>query len=81
MAFTIDQSLAFIKLVHSKPAQVFQVGHQYRSVPLYARVKEMIEKDYLGKVTQIDCRWDRNSTWRRAVPNNFFGTPDQLADV
>jgi len=69
MAFTIDESLAFIKLVHSKPAQVFQVGHQYRSVPLYARVKEMIEKDYLGKVTQIDCRWDRNSTWRRAVPN------------
>jgi predicted dehydrogenase len=29
----------------------------------------MIENDYLGKVTQIDCRWDRNSNWRRAVPD------------
>jgi predicted dehydrogenase len=69
MAFTIEESLSFIKLVESKPKQVFQVGHQYRSVPLYARVKEMIQKDYLGKVTQIDCRWDRNSTWRRTVSN------------
>ncbi|MEJ7911540.1 MAG: Gfo/Idh/MocA family oxidoreductase, partial [Chitinophagaceae bacterium] len=56
-------------LVESKPGQVFQVGHQYRSVPLYARVKEMIEKDYLGAVTQIDCRWDTNRTWRRPVPD------------
>lgn len=69
MAFTVEETLSFIKLVQSKPAQVFLVGHQYRSVPLYARVKEMIEKDYLGKVTQIDCRWDRNSSWRRQVPN------------
>lgn len=69
MAFTIEESLSFIKLVESKPGQVFQVGHQYRSVPLYARVKEMIEKNYLGKVTQIDCRWDRNTSWRRSVPD------------
>jgi predicted dehydrogenase len=69
MAFNIEESLSFVKLVESRPAQVFLVGHQYRSVPLYARVKEMIEKDYLGKVTQIDCRWDRNSSWRRPVPD------------
>jgi predicted dehydrogenase len=29
----------------------------------------MIEKNYLGKVTQIDCRWDRNGNWRRPVPD------------
>jgi predicted dehydrogenase len=29
----------------------------------------MIEKGYLGKVTQIDCRYDRNSSWRRPVPD------------
>lgn len=69
MVFTIEETLSIIKLVQANPAQVFQVGHQYRSVPLYARVKEMIEKDYLGKVTQIDCRWDRNSNWRRPVPD------------
>ncbi len=69
MAFTIEETFSIIKLVQAKPAQVFQVGHQYRSVPLYARVKEMIEKDYLGKVTQIDSRWDRNTNWRRPVPD------------
>jgi predicted dehydrogenase len=53
MAFNIEESLSLVNLVESMPRQVFQVGHQYRSVPLYARVKEMIEKDYLGKVTQI----------------------------
>lgn len=69
MAFNIEESLSLVNLVESMPRQVFQVGHQYRSVPLYARVKEMIEKDYLGKVTQIDCRWDTNRNWRRAVPH------------
>jgi predicted dehydrogenase len=42
--------------------------HQYRYSPLYYRVKEMIKQGYLGKVTQIDCRWDRNGSWRRPVP-------------
>ena len=37
------------------------------------RVKEMIEKGYLGKVTQIDCRWDRNWNWRRPVPAGWSG--------
>jgi predicted dehydrogenase len=45
-----------------------QVGHQYRYSPLYYRVKQMIKQGYLGKVTQIDCRWDRNGSWRRPVP-------------
>lgn len=69
LAFTIDESLSFLKLIESNSAQVFQVGHQYRSLPLYVRVKEMIQKNYLGEVTQIDCRWDRNATWRRHVPH------------
>ncbi len=31
----------------------------------------MIEKGYLGKITHIDCRWDRNWNWRRAVPQGY----------
>lgn len=69
MTYNIDQALALRKLVKQYPKQVFQVGYQYRYSPLYFKVKEMIQSGYIGKVSQIDCRWDRNGTWRRAVPN------------
>jgi predicted dehydrogenase len=70
MTYNIEQALNLVKLVKSRPGkQVVQVGHQYRYSPLYYRVKDMIAKGYLGKVSQIDCRWDRNANWRRAVPN------------
>lgn len=68
MTYTIDQALDLVKLMQGRDKQVLQVGHQYRYSPLYYRVKEMIEKGYLGKVTQVDCRWDRNGNWRRPVP-------------
>jgi predicted dehydrogenase len=69
MTYNIPQALNLVKQTEHYPKQVLQVGHQYRYVPLYFRVKEMIEKGYLGKVTQIDCRWDRNWNWRRPVPD------------
>lgn len=69
MTYNIPQALDLVKIVRDRPAQILQVGHQYRYTPLYYKVKEMIEKGYLGKVTQIDCRWDRNASWRRPVPD------------
>ena len=69
MTYNIDQALKLVDIVKARPKQVVQVGHQYRYSPLYYRVKEMIAKGYLGKITQIDCRWDRNGSWRRPVPN------------
>jgi predicted dehydrogenase len=71
MTYNIDQALELVKIVKAHTNQVLQVGHQYRSTPLYFKVKEMIEKGYLGKVTQIDCRWDRNWNWRRPVPAGY----------
>lgn len=71
MTYDADQSLALVKLTQQYPKQVLQVGHQYRYTPLYFKVKELIDKGYLGKVTQIDCRWDRNWNWRRAVPQGY----------
>ena len=68
MTYDIPQALELRKLVKQYPNQVFQVGYQYRYSPLYFKVKDMIQSGYLGKVSQIDCRWDRNGTWRRAVP-------------
>jgi predicted dehydrogenase len=69
MTFNIPQAQNLVAKARLYSRQVVQVGHQYRYSPLYFRVKEMIEKNYLGKVTQIDCRWDRNGSWRRPVPD------------
>jgi predicted dehydrogenase len=71
MTYDARQALALVKLMLQHPKQVLQVGHQYRYTPLYFKVKELIDKGYLGKVTQIDCRWDRNWNWRRAVPQGY----------
>jgi predicted dehydrogenase len=71
MTYSLEQAIRLAEKVKQHPKQIFQVGHQYRYVPLYFKVKEMIEKGYLGKVTQIDCRWDRNWNWRRPVPEGY----------
>jgi predicted dehydrogenase len=69
MTYNIDQAKDLVKLTKKYPGQTLQVGHQYRYTPLYFKVKEMIEKGYLRKVTQVDCRWDRNWNWKRPVPD------------
>ncbi len=69
MTYNIPQAASLVKTAAEHGGQVLQVGHQYRYTPLYYKVKEMIEKGYLGKVTQIDCRWDRNWNWKRPVPD------------
>jgi predicted dehydrogenase len=69
MTYTIQQALDLAKLAKSYPNQVLQVGHQLPYTPLYVKVKEMITKDYLGKITQIQCRYDRHNDWRRPVPD------------
>jgi predicted dehydrogenase len=69
MTYNIPQALELVKLAKDHPRQVVQIGHQYRYSPLYYRVKEMIAKGYLGDISQIDCRWDRNGNWRRPVPD------------
>lgn len=69
MTYTIQQALDLAKLAKSYPNQVLQIGHQLPYTPLYIKVKEMIAKDYLGKITQIACRYDRHNDWRRPVPD------------
>ena len=67
MTYSIDQALHLVKEAKQHSKQILQIGHQLPYSPLYGKVKEMIEEDYLGKVTQIDCRYDRNSSWRKPV--------------
>ncbi|WP_407426990.1 Gfo/Idh/MocA family protein [Arcticibacter sp.] len=67
MTYSIQEAENLVNLVKKYPKLTLQVGHQYRYTPLYYRVKDMIQKGYLGKVTQIESRWDRNWNWRRQV--------------
>jgi predicted dehydrogenase len=76
MTYDIPEAVALVKLAAQHKTQVLQVGHQYRYTPLYFKVKDMISKGYLGDVTQIDCRWDRNWNWRRKVPTGY--TDEQI---
>lgn len=69
MTYNSEQALDLVKISERYPRLVLQVGHQYRYTPLYFRVKQIIDDGYLGKVTQIDCRWDRNWNWKRSVPD------------
>lgn len=71
MTYNIAEVLALVKKSKQYPKQVLQVGHQYRYTPMCFKVKEMVISGYLGDVTQIDCRWDRNGSWRRTVPSGL----------
>lgn len=69
MVFNIEDAIKLNALHKKYPKQIIQVGHQYRYSPLYFKVKEMIQNGWLGKVSQIEARWDRNHNWRRPVPS------------
>ncbi|MCH7409294.1 Gfo/Idh/MocA family oxidoreductase [Belliella sp. DSM 111904] len=69
MTHTAAEAITLQNLASNYPKQVIQIGHQYRYSPLYFKVKNYIQSGYLGKVTQIEVRWDRNHNWRRHVPN------------
>lgn len=69
MTYNINQALDLVKLKNRYASQVMQVGHQLPYTPLYRKVKEMITKDYLGKITQVECRYDRHNDWRKPVPD------------
>ncbi|MGY6523718.1 MAG: Gfo/Idh/MocA family protein [Mongoliitalea sp.] len=72
MTHTVEQALELQRISEDYSKQTIQIGHQYRYSPLYFKVKDYINAGYLGKVTQIEVRWDRNTTWRRPVPSPEF---------
>ena len=48
---------------------IFQTGHQYNSAELYQKVHQYIDQGYLGEITGFVCQWNRNTNWRRPVPD------------
>ena len=66
LAYDIPQSLALWQKVKASKL-VFQVGFQYRYYNLYKKIKEIIDQQYIGKITHLESQYNRNSDWRNPV--------------
>lgn len=66
MAFTITESLDLVRRVKDSKL-VFQVGFQYRNYELYHKIKEVVQKGWLGQVSSFECQYNRNSDWKYPV--------------
>ncbi len=66
LSFDIPQAIDLVKKVKESKL-VFQIGYQYRYYGLYHKVKEVIDKGWLGKITHFECQYNRNSNWRNPV--------------
>jgi predicted dehydrogenase len=69
MTYQIAEALDLVGEVNKRPDQVFQVGHQYRYLPLYFKVAQLIRGGAIGEVTNVYVQWNRNGDWRRPVPD------------
>ncbi|MEM8895936.1 MAG: Gfo/Idh/MocA family oxidoreductase, partial [Bacteroidota bacterium] len=58
-----------IDRANEKKNLVFQTGHQYHSSPLYTKVRDIIKSGYIGDVTAYHCQWNRQTDWRKPVPD------------
>ncbi len=66
MTFNIPQSIDLVKRVNDTKL-VFQIGFQYRYYGLYKRVKEVMDQNWLGKVSHFECQYNQNSNWRKPL--------------
>lgn len=62
---------SLVKKVESS-SKIFQVGHQYHSSRLYSHVVDMIRAGKIGKITSFQCQFNRNSNWRRPMPDPSY---------
>src|SRR5216684_3830509 len=72
LVFKPEEVHALRKLAGEHPKQVLQVGLQRRYSKYYQTARQMIEKGILGRVTNVQAQWHRNTfsrdPWNRALP-------------
>ena len=66
LSYDIPQAIDLVKKVRESN-RVFQIGYQYRYYSLYHKVKEVIDRNWLGRITHFECQYNRNSNWRNPV--------------
>jgi len=68
MAYSIEDAKMMLK-TSRQTGKLLQIGHQRRYDPLYNHAFNLIKQGVLGKITHVRCMWNRNGSWRRAVPD------------
>jgi predicted dehydrogenase len=78
LVFKPEELHALRQLANERPKQILQVGLQRRYSKYYQTARQMIEKGILGKVTNVQAQWHRNTfskdPWNKPVP---AGTTDK----
>jgi predicted dehydrogenase len=67
MAYTVDEAKEMVRTAE-RTGRILQVGHQRRYSPDYHHALDLVKKGYFGKITHVRAQWNRNGSWRRAVP-------------
>jgi predicted dehydrogenase len=72
LVFKPEEIHALRQLANERPKQVLQVGLQRRYSKYYQTARQMIDKGILGKVTNVQAQWHRNTfskdPWNKPVP-------------
>src|SRR6266700_1750483 len=79
LVFKPEEIHALRQLAAEHSKQILQVGLQRRYSKYYQTARQMIEKGILGKVTNVQAQWHRNTfsrdPWNRPLPP---GTTDRV---
>lgn len=68
MAYTIEDAQAMARTARDTK-KLLQIGHQRRYNAMYNHAYKLIKDGAIGKITHVRLMWNRNGSWRRAVPD------------
>jgi predicted dehydrogenase len=68
MAYSIEDAKA-MAVAARDTKKLLQIGHQRRYNALYNHAYKLIKEGAIGKITHARLMWNRNGSWRRAVPD------------
>lgn len=63
MTTDIQQALSLAKKMKGVKNKILQIGHQYRYYEMYPRIKQLLAENIIGKITRVECQYNRNSDW------------------
>lgn len=63
MTTDIQQAVSLAKKMKGVKNKILQIGHQYRYYEMYPRIKQLLAENIIGKITRIECQYNRNSDW------------------
>jgi predicted dehydrogenase len=68
MGYTIEDAQHMARTARDTK-KLLQIGHQRRYNAMYSHAYKLIQDGAIGKITAVRLMWNRNGSWRRAVPD------------